>query len=115
MDTTEVEEGIIVTSGKYTPAAKVRATEKNIELILSTFPSFNIFKHMLVPKHEILSLEKKEELLKKYRVKPYQLPWIKASDPAAITIGARLGTVLRIVKDSPTTGKYIPYRYVVEG
>lgn len=107
--------GIIVTSGKYTPAAKVRAEKKEIELIPNVFPAFNIFKHMLVPKHEILTLEEKEEVLAKYRVKPYQLPWIKASDPAAIAIGARPGDILRIIRESPTAGKYISYRYVIEG
>ncbi|MDH5391508.1 MAG: DNA-directed RNA polymerase subunit H, partial [Candidatus Bathyarchaeota archaeon] len=38
------------------------------------FPSFNIFKHKLVPKHEILPPEEAKELLEKYRVKLYQLP-----------------------------------------
>jgi len=111
----EAERGIIVTSGRYTQAAKVNAKKKGIELIQRIFPSFNIFNHEFVPKHEILTSEEKEKILEKYRVKPYQLPRIKASDPAAEAIGARPGDMIRIVRESPTAGKYIAYRYVVEG
>ncbi|MGD8544485.1 MAG: DNA-directed RNA polymerase subunit H [Candidatus Bathyarchaeota archaeon] len=77
------------------------------------FPSFNIFKHELVPKHEILPPEEAKRLLKKYRVKPYQLPHIKASDTAAIAIGAKSGDILKITRKSRTAGKYVSYRYVI--
>jgi DNA-directed RNA polymerase subunit H (RpoH/RPB5) len=109
------EMGIIVSSGRYTPAAKVNAKKKGIELIPRNFPSFNIFEHEFVPKHEILTDEEKEKILEKYRMKPYQLPRINASDPAAKAIGANPGDVVRIIRESPTAGKYIAYRYVVEG
>jgi len=110
-----VEKGIIVTGGRYTQAAKVNAKKRGIELIPRIFPSFNIFEHRLVPKHEIIPPEEKEKVLMEYRVQPYQLPRIKASDPAAKAIGARPGDIVRIIRDSPTAGKYISYRYVVEG
>lgn len=92
----EVERGIIITSGRYTQTAKTNATKKHIELIPRIFPSFNIFDHSLVPKHEIMTQEEKQKLLDEYRVKPYQLPRIKASDPAAKAIGARPGDIVRI-------------------
>jgi len=111
----EVERGIVVTSGRYTQAAKVSAAKKKIELIPRIFPSFNIFDHKLVPKHEILSSEEREKLLSEYRVQPYQLPRIHASDPAAKAIGAKPGDILKIIRDSQTAGKYMAYRYVVEG
>ena len=111
----EVERGIIITSGRYTQAAKTNATKKKIELIARIFPSFNIFDHSLVPKHEIMSQEERQKLLETYRVKPYQLPRIHASDPAAKAIGARPGDIVRIIRDSQTAGKYTAYRYVVEG
>ena len=110
----EIETGIIVTSGKYSPSAKVNSKKRGIELIPTNFPSFNIFDHEFVPKHEILTIEEKERLLKEYKIKPYQLPEIKVSDPAVIAIGARSGDVVRIIRKSPTAGKYIAYRYVVE-
>lgn len=111
----EVERGMVITSGRYTQAAKVSAAKKKIELIPRIFPSFNIFNHQLVPKHEILSSEEREKLLSEYRVQPYQLPRIHASDPGAKAIGAKPGDIVRIIRDSPTAGKYTSYRYVVEG
>jgi len=115
MKDAQIERGIIVTSGRYTQAAKVNANKKEIELIPRIFPSFNIFDHEFVPKHEILTSEEREKLLAKYRVKPYQLPRITASDPAAKAIGAKPGDMIRIIRESPTAGKYVAYRYVVEG
>jgi len=110
-----VERGVLVTSGRLTQAAKVQSRRKGIELIPRIFPSFNIFGHVLVPKHEIVSVEEREKLLNEYRVQPYQLPRLKASDPGAKAIGAKPGDVVRILRDSPTAGKYTSYRYVVEG
>ncbi|MDH7606708.1 MAG: DNA-directed RNA polymerase subunit H [Candidatus Bathyarchaeota archaeon] len=75
---------------------------------------FDIFEHKLVPKHEILTPEERETVLAQYRVKPYQLPQIKASDPAVKAIGAKPGDILRIIRKSPTAGEHIAYRYVVE-
>jgi len=115
MKDANIERGIIVTSGRYTQAAKVNARKKGIELIPRIFPSFNIFDHALVPKHEILTSEEREKLLAEYRVPPYLLPRIKVSDPAVKAIGARPGDILRIIRESPTAGKYTAYRYVVEG
>jgi len=109
------EKGIIVADCRYTFAAKRNSKEYGIELIPRTFPSFNIFKHKLVPKHEILPSEEAKELLEKYRVKLYQLPLIKASDIVAIAIGAKPGDVLKITRKSVTAGKYVSYRYVTPG
>lgn len=107
------EKGIIVTSGRYTQAVKARARKRGIELIPRIFPSFNIFEHRYVPKHEILPPEERQKLLTDYRVELYQLPRIKASDPAVKAIGAKPGDVVKITRDSPTAGKYVSYRYVV--
>jgi len=109
-----VERGIIVTGGRYTHAVKQSAKKKKIELLPRTFPAFDIFEHKLVPKHEILTDEEREQLLAQYRVQPYQLPQIKASDPAVKAIGAKPGDMLRIIRKSPTAGEHMAYRYVVE-
>jgi DNA-directed RNA polymerase subunit H (RpoH/RPB5) len=110
-----VERGVLVTSGRLTQAAKLHSRRRGIELIPRIFPSFNIFGHALVPRHEIVSAEEREKLLNEYRVQPYQLPRLKASDPGAKAIGAKPGDVVRILRESPTAGKYTSYRYVVEG
>jgi len=115
MKSAGAEKGIMVANCRYTFAAKRNSKKYGIELIPRIFPSFNIFKHELVPKHEILSPEEAKELLEKYRVKPYQLPHIKASDVVAIAIGAKPGDVLKITRNSLTAGKYVSYRYVTLG
>lgn len=115
MDAAEAERGIIIASERYSYSAKVNSRKKGIELIPRIFPAFDIFKQTMVPKHELLTPEEKEEILAQYRVKPHQLPWIKASDPASRAIGARPGDIVRIIRDSPTAGKYASYRYVIEG
>lgn len=114
MKEANVERGIIITSGRYTHAAKVNAKKKDIELLPRIFPAFNIFEHELVPKHEILTPEEREQLLAQYKVQPYQLPQIKASDPAVKIIGAKPGDILRIIRKSSTAGEHIAHRYVVE-
>lgn len=75
---------------------------------------FNIFEHERVPKHVILKKEEVEELLKRYSVKPYQLPYIRETDPAAKAIGAKKGDIVKIIRRSSTAGEVVVYRYVVE-
>ncbi len=111
----KMERGVVVTNGRYTQAARKKARKHGIELIPRIFPAFNLFDHVLVPKHEILARREREELLAKYRVEPYQLPRIKVSDPAVIAIGAKAGDVVRVIRNSPTAGEYAAYRYVVQG
>ncbi|MGB9914813.1 MAG: DNA-directed RNA polymerase subunit H [Candidatus Bathyarchaeales archaeon] len=85
-----------------------------MELLPKSFPVFDIFEHDLVPKHEILSEKEREQLLAQYKIQPYQIPQIKATDPAVKVIGAKPGDILKIIRKSPTAGEYISYRYVVE-
>lgn len=111
------EEGIdrvvVVGQGKYSYVAKRTAVESGIELIPPDFPSFKIFSHELVPEHKIVPPEEAEGLLKRLRVKPYQLPHIKADDPAVTSIGARPGDILRITRKDSTAGEHTYFRYVV--
>jgi len=115
MQDEKTERGVMVTSGRFTQAAKTQARRKGIEVIPRLFPSFNIFEHVFVPKHEIVGEEERQKLLNEYRVHPYQLPRLKASDPAAKAIDAKPGDIVRIIRDSQTAGEYTSYRYVVEG
>jgi len=115
MEAEGAEKGIMIAGDRYSYSAKVLSRKKGIELIPRFFPSFNIFEHAIVPKHEILAPKEKEEILAQYRVQPHQLPWIRASDPAVRAIGAKPGDIVRIIRDSPTARKYVSYRYVIEG
>jgi len=113
MDEAEAKKGIITTVGKYTHTAKSRARQSKIELIPKIFPSFKIFDHDFVSKHELLSSEEREKILSDYKMEPYQLPRIRASDPAVIAVGGNPGDIVKVIRKSPTAGKYIAYRYVV--
>jgi len=75
---------------------------------------FDVRQHVLVPKHEILSKEKAREVLERYKIAPHQLPFIKNSDSVAKAIGAKPGDILQITRNSPTAGRAIVYRYVIE-
>ena len=109
------ERGILISSSPYSYTAKTQSRKEGIELIPRIFPSFDIFEHALVPRHEILTQKEKEEVLAKYRVQPHQFPWVKASDPAVRAVGGTPGDIVRIIRESPTAGKHILYRYVIEG
>ncbi len=113
MDDNQIEKGIIVTVGKYTHTAKSRAKTSGIELIPKIFPSFQIFDHEFVSKHELLTPEEKEDFLKEYKVEAFQLPRINASDPAIIAVGGNPGDIVRVIRNSKTAGKYVAYRYIV--
>jgi DNA-directed RNA polymerase subunit H len=113
MDDAEVEKGILTTIGKYTHTAKSRSKQHGIELIPKIFPSFKIFDHDFVSKHELLTPEEKEQVLKDYKMQPYQLPRIKSSDPSIIAVGGKPGDIVRVIRNSPTAGKYVAYRYIL--
>ena len=110
----EIDKAIVVAEGRYTHAVKQGAKKNNVELLPKSFPVFNIFKHALVPMHEILGEKEREQLLSQYKVQPYQIPQIKAIDPAVKAIGAKVGDILKITRKSSTAGKHIAYRYVVD-
>jgi len=74
-----------------------------------------MIRHEYVPEHILLSKEEAEEVLKRYHVKPNQLPFILASDPAIRSLNAKPGDIVKIIRRSPTAGVSIYYRYVVEG
>jgi len=75
---------------------------------------FNMMSHDLVPLHEIISEKEKTELLKKYNIEPNRLPKILSTDPVSISIGAKPGQIVKIIRNSHTAKEAIAYRFVVE-
>ena len=114
LEAKELERAIVITEGRFTHAAKQGAKKRKVELLPKSFPVFEIFEHKLVPKHEILTEKEKTEVLAQYKIKPYQMPQIKSTDPAVKAIGAKPGDMLKIIRKSATAGEHIAFRYVVE-
>ncbi len=76
---------------------------------------FNISKHNIVPKHEILTSDQKKEVLEKYGITLKQLPRITDKDPMVKLLEAKIEDVLKITRKSETAGESIYYRVVVKG
>ncbi|NPB01093.1 MAG: DNA-directed RNA polymerase subunit H [Crenarchaeota archaeon] len=74
-----------------------------------------IAEHELVPHAEIVPKEEAKRILKQMNAAPWQIPWIRASDPLVRIIGAKPGDVIKIVRKSPTAGEVVVYRIVVPG
>ena len=73
-----------------------------------------ILRHKLVPSHVILSENEKKELFDNLKITPDQLPKILNTDPTSISIGAKPGQIVKIIRDSRTAKEAVAYRLVVE-
>ena len=114
MKDVKADTGIIVISGQLTSQAKQKLTDINFELQIECFTiaelMVNITEHSYVPKHILLNEVEKNILLKRYKIKENQLPKILTTDPVARYLGLRKGNVVKIIRDSETSGKYVTYR-----
>ncbi|HSA75885.1 MAG TPA: DNA-directed RNA polymerase subunit H [Candidatus Nitrosocosmicus sp.] len=71
--------------------------------------------HIFQPKHEVLSKDDAEKVLKKFNVKTNQLPYIMSNDKGLEDLDVRPGDIIKITRKSPTAGESVYYRYVVQG
>jgi len=76
---------------------------------------FDARKHVLFPKCQKLSEKEKEELLQRYLITDSELPKIIKNDPMVQLSGAKPGDVLRITRNSQTSGNTLFYRVIVHG
>jgi len=74
-----------------------------------------LLEHEYMPKAEVLSKDEAKSVLNRLRAMPFQLPWIRSSDPLAKALGAKPGDILRIIRESPSAGRVEVYRFVVPG
>ena len=76
---------------------------------------FNITRHSLVPKHEIVKDETIiNEILIKFKIKQkIQLPILLKTDAMARFLNAQSGDLVKITRYSPSSGDNIIYRYCV--
>ncbi|KAL0379822.1 UNVERIFIED_CONTAM: DNA-directed RNA polymerase V subunitC [Sesamum angustifolium] len=84
---------------------------------VETFPItgllFNITKHFLATKHEILTPEDKETLLKKHSIEDKQLPRMLENDAIAKYYGLEKGQVVKVTRSSAVAGLVVTYRCVM--
>lgn len=73
----------------------------------------DISKHILFPKHEILTKKEKKEVLKIYGTDISKYPRILVTDPAVKKYGGKPGDMIKITRNSPTAGTSVYYRVVV--
>ncbi len=74
-----------------------------------------VSKHFLIPKHSKLSEKDKKAVLDKYQITPALLPKILKDDPAIQGLDVKIGDVIKIERNSPTSGKTNFYRCVIDG
>nr|ADQ42368.1 DNA-directed RNA polymerase subunit H [Methanothrix harundinacea 6Ac] len=75
---------------------------------------FALQDHDLVPEHILLTPEEAEEVFRAYGVDSAQLPKIHATDPVVKEIGGKVGDVVKIKRNSPTSGESVFYRLVID-
>ncbi|RZC77547.1 hypothetical protein C5167_001709 [Papaver somniferum] len=85
----------------------------SIELFQITDLLVNITKHVLMPKHEILTPEEKKKLLAKYNLDDKQLPRMLVTDAFARYYGLEKGQVVKVTFDSDITSSHVTYRCVM--
>jgi len=73
---------------------------------------FDVTRHVLVPKHAIISEREKKELTEKYRLSIQNFPRIMAKDPAIQHLKAKEGDIVKITRPSKTAGEAVFYRRV---
>ena len=87
-------------------------TARPIEYFTHAELGFDIMKHELVPKFEVLENEEVAKVLQTYRIKHAQLPRMHSSDPCARYLGLARGQVVRVTRASAEYGDSVAYRIV---
>lgn len=70
--------------------------------------------HVLVPVHTKLTEKEAAELLKLHNITIKELPKIYLDDPAIRHLGVKENDIIRIERNSPTAGKSVFYRGVID-
>jgi DNA-directed RNA polymerases I, II, and III subunit RPABC1 len=109
--------GIIVVNGKIANHIQDVLAEVEPVFKLETFHRWELFvditEHYLVPDHRVLSNKEKMALLKQHRLTDAQLPRIKLGDPMARFMGMQIGQVVKIIRRSKISGRYVTYRICI--
>ncbi|KAF7819115.1 DNA-directed RNA polymerase V subunit 5A-like [Senna tora] len=83
-----------------------------VEVFQITDLIVNITKHVLKPKHQVLTDRQKQNLLKKYNIEEKQLPRMLQKDAIARYYGLERGQVVKVTYDGDITQMHVTYRCV---
>ena len=75
--------------------------------------SFNITKHIYVPKHTLLTSSQKKTVISTFKTPANHFPMMLHSDPVCRYFGCTPGSMFKIERPSETCGMYTLYRVVV--
>ena len=108
---------IVVFGASPTSAARATLAEhagldRPIEFFTYAELAFDIMKHSLVPKFDVLEPDEIASMLHRYRVKQAQLPRMHSTDPCARYLGLSRGQVVRVTRSSAEYGDSVAYRTV---
>jgi DNA-directed RNA polymerase subunit H len=73
-----------------------------------------IVEHTLVPMHSKLSEKETKELFELHNITIKELPKIFIDDPAIRHLDVKENDVIKIIRNSPTAGKTVFYRGVID-
>lgn len=108
---------ILAHDGAITPFANQQIKALGIECFHVKQLQFNVTKHVLVPRHTVLTSAQKARLLHAHKWKPTSLPYIHATganpDPVARYYNMTPGQVVRIHGSCPDGVPEISYRIAV--
>ncbi|XP_052173044.1 DNA-directed RNA polymerase V subunit 5A-like [Diospyros lotus] len=83
-----------------------------VEIFQITDLLVNITKHALKPRHQLLTEEEKQKLLKKFNLEDKQLPRMLQKDAIARYYGLEKGQVVKVSYSGEITGSHVTYRCV---
>ena len=98
---------IVVLAASPTSAARatlVELAKRPVEFFTSAELTFDIMRHELVPRYELLAPDEIAALLARYRIKQAQLPRMHATDPCARYLGLARGQVVRVIREHASVG-----------
>ncbi|KAL2895890.1 DNA-directed RNA polymerase V subunit 5A [Bienertia sinuspersici] len=105
---------ILILQSKITNQAQkaVDLFSFKVEIFQITDLLLNITKHVLKPKHQVLSPADKRKLLAKYNLQEHQLPRMSLKDAIVRYYGLQKGQVLKVMYSGEMTQSHVTYRCV---
>ncbi|KAJ0791896.1 putative DNA-directed RNA polymerase [Helianthus annuus] len=83
-----------------------------VEIFQITDLLVNITKHVLKPKHRVMTDKEKEKLLKKFNLDEKQLPRMSQKDAIAQYYALEKGQVIEVTYNGEITGLHVTYRCI---